>query len=247
MPPDERELTVGRERVGDGHGFAAADRPRHFVERRGPGQPLQLERAERQERRGAAGGREVLHELGREDLAAFGARAQPRGFCRRQPAHIVLLDDDFARAHADAHLQRGRLGPALAREPGLDRGRGGDRVGRGREDRHGAVAQPLHDRALIVGDGLGEDAFVPPFDLVGAVVTQARAQRRGTDEVGDQHRDRGEPELQMRRRADAAQRVGVLGDLVARGTRTAAGTRRSTSWSSPVPARTWAPARSVGS
>ena len=34
VPPDERELTVGRERVGDGHGFAAADRPRHFVERR---------------------------------------------------------------------------------------------------------------------------------------------------------------------------------------------------------------------
>ena len=88
---------------------------------------------------------------------------------------------------------------------------------------------------------------MPPFDLVGAVVTEARAQRRGSDEVGDQHRDRGEPELQMRRRADAAERVGVLGDLVTRGTRTATCTRRDLVVEPGAGAHAGRPARSVGS
>ena len=159
---------------GSGTRLVAADRPRHLVQRRRAGQALQVERADRPERRRAAGGGEVLHELRREDLTALGARAQPRRFGRRQPAHVVLLDDDLARAHADAHVQRRGLASRLSRASRVwIGGRGGDRVGRGREDRHRAVAEPLDDRPLVVGDRLGDDAFVPPFDLVGAVVTEA--------------------------------------------------------------------------
>ena len=141
--------------------------------RDGRGQALQLQGADGSEAlRGARPG-DHPHDLGAQDLAALGLRAQARRFDDRRAAEVVVLEAGVA--EADAHANAESLDVAVV--PLVDRllhgDRAGDAVGRAQEGGHDPVARGVDHLALVRVDGLAQDLMVRLVQHVGRVVTEA--------------------------------------------------------------------------
>ena len=138
----------------------------------------------------AAAAGEQADELGHEDLASLGHRAQPGGLHDRGAEAVAVLEGDVAGAHPDTDGDGG-VGPgpfdvdALLHHHGCR-----DGVGSRREQSQHTVAQSLDQRSLVGGDGLGQQGVVTTAQLLGPVLTQPDAQLGRAHQVGDEHRDR---------------------------------------------------------
>ena len=106
-------------------------------------QSLQLERPHLDEGLGRVPADHRPHDLGREDLAAVGRRAQACRLDDRVAEVVAVVFGHLARAQAHPDRQRLHRAPVVGVDALLDADRAGDRPARARERHHEAVAQVL--------------------------------------------------------------------------------------------------------
>ena len=133
------------------------------------GQSLQRHRSARRELQLGAAARQQPHQLGDEDLAGLGERAQARRLDHRSAEAVVVLERHVAGRHADPHRERDPLAAAVRVERLLHRDRRGQGLGRARERDDHAVARALDDVAAVRRRLLGEQRIVGAPQLLGAL------------------------------------------------------------------------------
>ena len=144
--------------------------------------------AQGQERMAVAAAHDA-DEVGGQDLAAVGARAQAHGLDHGQPEAVAALAGDVAERDADADVER-LVGIAVAALDALLQPDGaGDRGGGAAEDGHQAVAGRLDLLAAVLLDGLAQQAEELAPEVVGGGGPEARRGGGRPDEVGDEDRD----------------------------------------------------------
>ena len=162
--------------------------PPDLAGRHRPGQAAQLDVAQGQERMAVAAAHDA-DEVGGQDLAAVGARAQAHGLDHGQPEAVPALAGDVAERDADTDVER-LVGIAVAALDALLQPDGaGDRGGGAAEDGHQAVAGRLDLLAAVLLDGLAQQAEELAPEVVGGGGPQARRGGGRPDEVGDEDRD----------------------------------------------------------
>ena len=136
----------------------------------------------------AAAAAQHTHEVGHNNLAAAGARADARRLDDRRAEDVVVLDSDITRGDADTDVERlvGILGGVTFCAL-LNGDRGGDRIGRASEVGEQAVPQTLDEHAAVIGDRGTQHLVVRPPQRLGVVLPQPNPRLGRADKVSDHH------------------------------------------------------------
>ncbi len=161
------------------------------------GQALQLQRPDGRQLVAAPTPSEHPHDVGGEDLPARRCAAQPGRLDHGHAEGVAVLDGDVARRQADPDGERLPLLAGQDVDALLQRDAGGHRRGGAGERGEGAVAQPLDERAAVLGDHVGDEAVEAPTQVLGGVLTQRGAQLGGPDQVDHEDRRRLRPHAHL--------------------------------------------------
>ena len=155
----------------------------------GLGQALELQLSQRGEgvRTPATG--VGPHEVGGQDLATLGSRAEAGGLDDRVAEVVVGLPARLARAQPHAESERPVRTGVVPVDDLLHRHRAAQRRRCGWKDHHEAVAQVLHLGATGGGEGLSKGREVLVAHLVACFGGQRRCELRGVHQIGEEHRD----------------------------------------------------------
>ena len=129
------------------------------------------------------------HDVGHQDLAAFGRGAQPRSLDHRRAEPVAVFERHVAHADPDAHREaRVLAAPVVSVDTLLHRDGARDRISRGRIRHHQRVADRLHLGAAGPADRLAQHVEMLAAHVVGGRVTNVLRKSSRTDEIREQDR-----------------------------------------------------------
>jgi hypothetical protein len=133
-----------------------------------------------------------MDQLGTQDPARLGGRAQPSGFDDDKAVEIAVAPLGITDAEPDANRRRGRIcvGVLPAFEPLLDRDRRLDGIRCRTERSHDAVTQQLHDLAEVADDARPEQLIVALPEPIEGRLPDADPQVGRVDEICEENRPR---------------------------------------------------------
>jgi hypothetical protein len=128
---------------------------------------------------------EGAQQLGGEDLAALGRRAEARRLDDTIAVVVAFVLGGLAHRDTDAHRERLGAPGVVALDALLDPDRTRERTARARVHQHQAVARALDLEAAGVLGGGPQDAEVRLAQLLGRLGSEARGDRGGIDEISE--------------------------------------------------------------
>ena len=130
-----------------------------------------------------------VDDRGDADAARFGERLEPRRDVDAVAVNVVGFDDDVAEIDADTQYDDRRGAVLVRRQRGgaLDRKRAINRIDHARKLDDRAIADQLHDAAVMGGDGRVEHGFAVPLQRIERAGLVGAHQPRIADHVGRQN------------------------------------------------------------